>query len=207
MTKFNYVALDSKGREITGVLEGNDATNAVRRIHELGYFPTKVTEAGNDKKGGRTAPASTSAAKSGAKPAKKGAGPIERKLFCGTKVRSKVLSAFTRQLAALIEAGLPLLRGLEVLYEQEENPVLKRTIARVSEAIESGSTFSEALAQHPRVFNRLYVNMVRAGEAGGVLDVTLDRLAEFQEKALRIKGKVIAATRRSCAWPRPSWPS
>jgi type IV pilus assembly protein PilC len=86
-----------------------------------------------------------------------------------------------------------LLRGLEVLHEQEENPVLKRTIAKVADAIESGSTFSESLAQHPQVFNRLYVNMVRAGEAGGVLDVTLDRLAGFQEKAQKIKGKVTAA--------------
>jgi type IV pilus assembly protein PilC len=195
MTKFNYVALDSKGHEITGLLEGDDTTNAVRRIHELGYFPTNVTRVGNEKKGGRTPSGTTSGAKPGAKPpAKKGAGPSERKLFRGTKVRSKVLSAFTRQLAALVEAGLPLLRGLEVLHEQEENPVLQRTIASVSEAIESGSTFSEALAQHPRVFNRLYVNMVRAGEAGGVLDVTLDRLADFQEKAQKIKGKVIAAT-------------
>jgi len=195
MTKFNYVALDSKGREISGVLQGDDTTNALRRIHDLGYFPTNVTRVGSEKKGGRTSAGSTGAAKPGAKPpVKKGTALGERKLFRGGKVRSKVLSAFTRQLAALIEAGLPLLRGLEVLYQQEENPVLRRTIMSVSEAIESGSTFSEALGQHPRVFNRLYVNMVRAGEAGGVLDVTLDRLAEFQEKAQKIKGKVIAAT-------------
>jgi len=195
MTKFNYVALDSKGQEVSGVLVGDDTTNAVRRIHELGYFPTNVTRVGNEKKKGRTPPDSTGATKPGAKPpAKKAPSLSGQKLFRGGKVRSKVLSAFTRQLAALIEAGLPLLRGLEVLYQQEENPVLRRTIMSVSEAIESGSTFSEALAQHPRVFNRLYVNMVRAGEAGGVLDVTLDRLADFQEKAQKIKGKVIAAT-------------
>lgn len=193
MTKFNYVALDSKGHEITGVLEGNDTATAVRRIHELGYFPTNVTEVRSDKKGSRAPSAPTSAAKPGAKPVRKGAGRIELKLFRGNKVRAKVLTPFTRQLAALIDAGLPLLRGLEVLREQEENPVLRRTIASVAEAIESGSTFSEALAQHPKIFNRLYVNMVRAGEAGGVLDVTLDRLAGFQEKAQKIKGKVKAA--------------
>lgn len=193
MTKFNYVALDSKGHEITGVLEGDNTTTAVRRIHELGYFPTNVTEVGSDKKGSRAPLGPTSTAKPVTKPARKGAGQIELKLFQGNKVRSKVLTAFTRQLAALIDAGLPLLRGLEVLRKQEENPVLRRTIASVAEAIESGGTFSEALTQHPKVFNRLYVNMVRAGEAGGVLDVTLDRLADFQEKAQKIKGKVIAA--------------
>ena len=193
MTKFNYVALDTKGHEITGILEGDDTTIAVRRIHELGYFPTSVTEVRSDTKGRRAPSGSTSAAKPGAKPVKKGTGQIELKFFRGNKVRAKVLTPFTRQLAALIDAGLPLLRGLEVLREQEENAVLKRTIASVAEAIESGSTFSESLAQHPKIFNRLYVNMVRAGEAGGVLDVTLDRLAGFQEKAQKIKGKVTAA--------------
>ena len=115
------------------------------------------------------------------------------KFLQGSKVPSKVLTAFTRQLATLIDAGLPLLRGLDVLRKQEKHPVLRRTLTQLAEAVEGGSTFSEALAQHPKVFNKLYVNMVRAGEAGGVLDVTLNRLAEFQEKAQRIKGKIIAA--------------
>jgi len=103
------------------------------------------------------------------------------------------LTAFTRQLATLIDAGLPLLRGLDVLRKQEKNQTLKRTLQRLAESVEAGSTFSEALAQHPKIFNRLYVNMVRAGEAGGVLDVTLGRLADFQEKAQKIKNKVISA--------------
>jgi type IV pilus assembly protein PilC len=193
MSKYNYVALDAKGREISGALEGDDTTNALSRIHALGYFPTNVTKVGTDKKRSRSPSGPPSAAKPGAKPARKSVRQIELKYFRANKVRPKVLAPFTRQLAALIEAGLPLLRGLEVLHEQEENPVLKRTIAKVADAIESGSTFSESLAQHPQVFNRLYVNMVRAGEAGGVLDVTLDRLAGFQEKAQKIKGKVTAA--------------
>jgi type IV pilus assembly protein PilC len=103
------------------------------------------------------------------------------------------LTAFTRQLATLIDAGLPLLRGLDVLRKQEKNAVLKQTLVQLSEAVEGGSTFSEALAQHPKIFTRLYVNMVRAGEAGGVLDVTLMRLADFQEKAQKIKNKVVSA--------------
>ena len=111
----------------------------------------------------------------------------------GGKVKSKVLTTFTRQLATLVDAGLPLLRGMRVLEKQERNPNLKQITAELALAIEGGSTFSEALAQHPKVFDRLYVNMVKAGELGGVLEVVLMRLSEFMEKAQKIKGKVIAA--------------
>jgi type IV pilus assembly protein PilC len=192
MPKFNYVAMDTKGKEITGVLESDNTTTAVSRIREMGYFPTNITEVGQGKKVGRgpSAPGAVSAPKP---TAKKGVGKMEIKLFQGSKVKSKVMTAFTRQLATLIDAGLPLLRGLDVLRKQEKNPVLKRTLVQLAESVEAGSTFSEALAQHPKIFNRLYVNMVRAGEAGGVLDVTLSRLADFQEKAQKIKNKVISA--------------
>jgi type IV pilus assembly protein PilC len=96
-------------------------------------------------------------------------------------------------LATLVDAGLPLLRGLRVLEKQERNATLKKIIGDLALSIEGGSTFSEGLAQHPKVFNRLYVNMVKAGELGGVLEVVLTRLAEFMEKAQKIKGKVVAA--------------
>jgi type IV pilus assembly protein PilC len=104
-----------------------------------------------------------------------------------------VLTTFTRQLATLVDAGLPLLRGLRVLEKQERNATLKGILAKLALSIEGGSTFSEGLAQHPKVFNRLFVNMVKAGELGGVLEVVLKRLAEFSEKAQKIKGKVKAA--------------
>ncbi len=113
--------------------------------------------------------------------------------FKGGKVKSKVLTTFTRQLATLVDAGLPLLRGLRVLEKQERDRTLKRIIGELAVAIEGGATFSESLAQHPKVFNRLFVNMVKAGELGGVLEVVLNRLSEFMEKAQKIKGKVIAA--------------
>lgn len=184
MPKFNYVAMDSKGKEVSGVLESENSTMAIARIREMGYFPTNVAEAGKDKKSAR--PQAPTAAARSTKSAKGGARG-------GGKVKSKVLTSFTRQLATLIDAGLPLLRGLEVLRKGEKNIVLKRTLVTIGESVEAGSTFSEALAQHPKVFNKLYVNMVRAGEAGGVLDVTLSRLADFQEKAQKIKGKVISA--------------
>jgi type IV pilus assembly protein PilC len=115
------------------------------------------------------------------------------------RVKSKVLTTFTRQLATLVDAGLPLLRGLRVLEKQEKNPTLKNIIGELALSIEGGSTFSEGLAQHPKVFNRLFVNMVKAGELGGVLEVVLARLSEFMEKAQKIKGKVIAAMFYPCA--------
>jgi len=186
MPKFNYVAMDPKGKEVSGVLESENSTMAIGRIREMGYFPTNVAEAGSEKRGGKSqAPAS--AARSTKTAAKSGKGSS------GGSVKSKVLTSFTRQLATLIDAGLPLLRGLEVLRKGEKNPVLKRALATIGESVEAGSTFSEALAQHPKIFNKLYVNMVRAGEAGGVLDVTLSRLADFQEKAQKIKSKVVTA--------------
>jgi len=193
MPKFNYVAMDTKGKEITGVLETDNTTTAVSRIREMGYFPTNITEVGKDRKPGKKTPAAPGAVSAPKPTGKKAAGKLEIKFLQGKKVKSKAMTAFTRQLATLIDAGLPLLRGLDVLRKQEKNPVLKRTLAKLAEAVEAGSTFSEALAQHPKIFNRLYVNMVRAGEAGGVLDVTLSRLADFQEKAQKIKNKVISA--------------
>jgi len=193
MPKFSYVALDPRGKEITGVLESENTTAAVSRIREMGYFPTNVAEADKvaGKKGGKgSTPGASGGGKSGGK---KGLGGLELKFLSSGKVKNKLLTAFTRQLATLIDAGLPLLRGLDVLRKGEKNPTLKRTLQRLAESVEGGSTFSEALAQHPKIFNRLYVNMVRAGEAGGVLDVTLGRLADFQEKAQKIKNKVVSA--------------
>jgi type IV pilus assembly protein PilC len=100
---------------------------------------------------------------------------------------------FTRQLATLIDSGLPLLRGLTVLAKQERDKVLKKTVLNLADSVQGGSTFSDALAVHPKIFNDLYVNMVKAGEVGGVLEIVLTRLAEFQEKAAKIKNKVAAA--------------
>jgi type IV pilus assembly protein PilC len=189
MPKFNYVAMDSKGKETKGTLEVANQNEAIGRLKEMGFFPTKVVEADKVKeKGDKKAKA---AARPGEK--KKGFSINIRIPGLGGKVKPKVLTAFTRQIATLVDAGLPLLRGLRVLEKQERNPNLKRIIADLAVAIEGGSTFSEGLAQHPKVFNRLYVNMVKAGELGGVLEVVLNRLAEFMEKAQKIKGKVVAA--------------
>ena len=188
MPKYNYVAMDQKGKETKGTLEVASQNEAITRVKEMGLFPTKIVELDKTKE------KSEQKSKAPAKKGKKGGGSINIKIpGFGGKVKSKVLTAFTRQLATLVDAGLPLLRGLRVLEKQEKHPTLKRIIGEIALSIEGGSTFSEALAQHPKVFNRLYVNMVKAGELGGVLEVVLARLAEFQEKAQKIKGKVIAA--------------
>jgi type IV pilus assembly protein PilC len=191
MPKYNYVALDAKGKEITGVLDSENTTTAVAKIREMGYFPTNLAEADKPKKAGKDA--APAPAQAGGKPQKKKAGSLEIKLPGSGKVKSKVLTTFTRQLATLIDAGLPLLRGLSVLGKQEKNPTLKKTLGQLADSVEAGSTFSEGLSQHPKIFNKLYINMVRAGEAGGVLDVTLNRLSEFMEKAEKIKGKIVGA--------------
>ncbi len=186
MPKFNYVAMDSRGKETKGSLDVANQNEAISRLKEMGYFPTKVTEAAGDKaKGGKKKPSKK-------KGKKRGSINITIPGF-GGKVKPKILTTFTRQLATLVDAGLPLLRGLRVLAKQEKNAVLKRIINDLGDSIEGGSTFSEGLAQHPKVFNKLFINMVKAGELGGVLEVVLNRLAEFMEKAEKIKGKVIAA--------------
>src|SRR5690242_9209424 len=192
MPKFNYVAMDSHGKETKGTLEVNSQNEAIGRVKEMGLFPTKSVEVEKvkpDKKGGKHA-----AGKGGGGKKKGGSMQINIKIpGLSGRVKSKVLTTFTRQLATLVDAGLPLLRGLRVLEKQEKNPTLKNIIAELALSIEGGSTFSEALAQHPKVFNRLFVNMVKAGELGCVLEVVLTRLSEFMEKAQKIKGKVIAA--------------
>ena len=197
MPKFNYVAMDSRGKETKGTLEVANQNEAISRLKEMGYFPTKVIEADKSKE---KPDKKAKGAAADAKGKKKGGFNINIRIpGLGGKVKPKVLTTFTRQLATLVDAGLPLLRGLRVLERQEKNPNLKKIIDDLSLAIEGGSTFSEGLAQHPKVFNRLYVNMVKAGELGGVLEVVLNRLSEFMEKAQKIRGKVKAAMFYPCA--------
>jgi len=182
MPKFNYIALDAQGKETTGVVDVEDTNSAVSRIKEMGYFPTSVTEAGDKKK--RRAAVGAKAT---------GLRKFNFNITLGSGVKTQVLTTFTRQLATLIDAGLPLLRGLRTLEKGEKNPVLKKAVRGISEAVEGGSTFSEAMSQYPKIFNKLYVNMVKAGEVAGALETVLNRLAEFQEKAAKIKSKVKAA--------------
>jgi type IV pilus assembly protein PilC len=189
MPRFTYVALDARGQESTGLVEARSSNEAIGQLRQAGYFPTSVYEEG--KGGGPDGKTTKRAAK-----AARIAAPREHKqivVFRRKKVKPKILMIFTRQLATLIDSGLPLLRGLNVLAKQERDRVLKNTINKLADGVQGGGTFSESLAQHPLIFNDLYVNMVKAGELGGVLELVLGRLAEFQEKAQKIKNKVAAA--------------
>ncbi|MEY2482431.1 MAG: type pilus assembly protein PilC [Verrucomicrobiota bacterium] len=191
MPRYTFVALDARGQESTGLVDATSTNEAIGQLRQAGYFPTNVYEEGA---GGAAAPeVKASRQKTKAPRAERKSGSRNIVLFQKKTVKPKTMMIFTRQLATLIDAGLPLLRGLNVLAKQERDAVLKKTINALAESVQGGSTFSEGLAQHPRLFNDLYVNMVRAGELGGVLEVVLTRLAEFQEKAQKIKNKVVAA--------------
>ncbi len=183
MPQFQFTAADAKGEQMSGTIESTSEAEAIQQLRSQGYYPLQVVEQGKGK-----------LAKKAAKKGKAAKGPADKsKGTTGGRIKPKVLMIFTRQLATLIDSGLPLLRGLTVLAKQEPNPVLKGTIGALADSVQSGSTFSEALAQHPKIFNKLYVNMVKAGELGGVLEVVLVRLAEYQEKAHKLKNKIVSA--------------
>ena len=175
MATFAYEAMNQAGQEVKDEIDAASSEDALAKIRNLGYFPTRIRE-----KGGGRAKAAT-----GAK--SKGTG------FAIGKVPTKQITQITRQLSTLQDAGLPILRSLNILQDQQKPGLLKNILRAVAEEIESGSTLSEACAKHPKAFNRLYVNMVAAGETGGVLDVILSRLADFMEKAQKLKSKIMGA--------------
>jgi type IV pilus assembly protein PilC len=180
MATFKFEAMDTTGGEVKDSVEAASEEEAQQKIRQMGYFVTRLTEVAGKKKD------------------KKVKGPRQRKkgkVFTIGGVNTKHLVTFTRQFSTLQDAGLPVLRSLKILEGQMRPGVLKNALIDVVDDVESGSTLSEAFGRHPRVFDRLYVNMVKAGEAGGALEVILKRLAEFKEKAQslarRIKGAMI----------------
>ena len=188
MPRYTYVALDARGQEASGVIEADSQNDAVGQLRQAGYFPKAIAEEGKRGKAAKALKAATRQP-----PAAKKQVSVSIPFFERKTVKGKTLMIFTRQLATLIDAGLPLLRGLTVLAKQEPDPVLRKVIVNLAETVQGGGTFSESLAGHPRIFSKLYVNMVKAGELGGVLELVLLRLAEFQEKAQKIKNKVVSA--------------
>ena len=176
MGTFTYEAMNQAGQEVKDEIDAPSAEDALAKIRNLGFFPTRIREKGGVR------------AKAAAGPKKKsGAG------FMLGKVGTKQITQFTRQLSTLQDAGLPILRSLNILQEQQKPGALKNILRGMAEDIEGGATLSDACARQPKAFNRLYVNMVAAGETGGVLDVILQRLADFMEKAQKLKRKIIGA--------------
>ncbi len=190
MAKFQYTAMDSSGKEKKGTIEAANEQAVGVALKEEGMFPTSIKEAKGSGGGRKTGKAK------GGKGGKKG-GSMFSKLseiqLGSVAIKKKDLTIMTRQLAILLDAGLPLVRSLKTLEKQSKNPAMKKVLAQTSESVESGLTFSESLAQNPKSFDKLYLNMVKAGEAAGALESILDRLASFMEKALRMLAKIKAA--------------
>lgn len=179
MPKYQYEAMDAQGKEVKDDIEALSSEEAISKIRNMGFFPTKVREKGGRRRGKDKTKSATSTPK--------------RVRGTGGKVKLKVLTQFTRQLSTLQDAGLPILRSLRILEQQQKPGTLKNVSRAVADDVEAGATLSEAMARYPRTFNNLYSNMVAAGEAGGVLDLILIRLSEFMEKAQNLKRKIVGA--------------
>jgi type IV pilus assembly protein PilC len=177
MPTFKYEALDTSGNEVKDSIEAANEEEASTKIKSMGYFVTKLT----------------ATAGAGGKGKKKKKAGKSRKTFVMGGVKGKQLVTFTRQFSTLQDAGLPVLRSLRILERQMKPSALKNGLIDVVDDVESGASLSEAMGKHPKCFNKLYVNMVKAGEAGGALEVILQRLAEFLEKAASLKSKIIGA--------------
>ncbi|MBQ5531568.1 MAG: type II secretion system F family protein [Kiritimatiellae bacterium] len=206
MATFQFRAKDADGNETSGQIEAGSRNEAIAAIRAQHLLPTAIGEVkheaaaapaakpakGGRRRGGAAAPAGANDS------SKKGKGlnmeiKITMPKFLRGKIKTKVLTQFTRQLATLVNAGLPLMRGIDVLKRQMKDPQMLEALNGIAESIASGGTFSESLTAYPKIFDNLYINMVKAGEAGGVLEVVLARLAEFAEKSEKIKNKVKGA--------------
>ena len=165
MPLFDWEGRDAKGDTKRGVLDSPSKGAAENQLREMGVQDVKVT--------------------------KKAGGTLIIPGLTVVDVKAKVV--FTRQLATMIDAGLPLVQCLEILGGQEPNPLLQQTVLAVKQSVEGGSTFADALAKHPKIFDNLFVNLIAAGEVGGILDTILNRLADYMEKAMKLRQKVKSA--------------
>ncbi len=176
MPVYKYESMNASGQEVKGQLQAASGEEAISKVRNMGLFLTKEPQQVSARKVEAVAGV----------PAKKVSTPMGR-------VSQKHLTQFTRQLSTLIDAGLPILRCLTILEQQQKPGILRVTLRRVREDVEGGASLSEAMGRHPKAFDRLYVNMVAAGETGGVLDTILSRLADFLEKAQWLRRRVITA--------------
>ena len=180
MPTYAFEAMNSSGQEVKDEIEADSSEAAIAKIRQKGFFPTRVRE--------KAAKKSVRKKKSA-----ENTGPTRKMPISIGGVSTKQLTAFTRQLSTLQDAGLPILRSLQILEQQQKPGLLKAIIGGVAEDVEGGASLSDSMAKYPKAFDKLYVNMVNAGEAGGVLDLILARLADFMEKAQKLKKKVIGA--------------
>lgn len=181
MPTFRYIATDTRGKERRGTIDADSEKDAFAKLKEQQMYPSSISQA----KGG--------AAK--ARRTRKAGGGGLGSIALGTpKIKSKNLTTMTRQMATLLDAGLPLVRALRTLQKQaKRDPAMGQILGELADGVEGGATFSDALSGHPKSFNKLYVNMIRAGEASGNMETVLNRLAQFMEKAQRLRGRIKGA--------------
>jgi type IV pilus assembly protein PilC len=185
MPKFIYIAIDSMGKERKGKIDSPSEDQAASALKKQGLHPTSLKLSKGMDSGGTKKTATTQ------KKRNAGSG---LNITIGTPIiKRKQLTLFTRQLAILLDAGLPLIRSLRTLEKQSRDPIVKMIIGETADTVESGATFSEALAKNPKSFDKLFLNMIRAGEAAGAMETILNRLAAFMESSAKIAGKVKAA--------------
>lgn len=177
MPIYDYTAIDQKGKTRKGIIEADNETSARNKLRSSGKYPTEIKEniSNAGSKGGK----------------KQSSLQGTRQLF--ERVTSAEIHIFTRQLATLVGAGIPLVSALSSLLEQSINPALKKVLAQIKDAVNEGNTLTKALSNHPKLFSSIYINMVRAGEASGSLDIVLDKLADFGEKQRALQGRLKAA--------------
>ena len=172
MSVFEYRALDAKGKNIKGIIDANSEALARTRLRSQGKYPVSITLSTN----------------------KQGSAGVGRQWFgLFQRIKPGEVSNITRQLATLMGAGIPLVQSLDSLIEQTRNPALKKVVAQIKDSVNEGNTLTSALGDHPGLFSSIFINMVRAGEASGSLDIVLERLAEFTEKQEALKSKFQAA--------------
>ena len=173
MPVYEYTALDPAGKKLKGVLDADSLAAARQKIRQTGKYPVNIRE---------TVPRARQTKKRSF-----------LSLQTGQRVKQQEIHVATRQLATLLGAGIPLVPALNGLVEQTTNKTLKTIITQIKESVNEGNSLTSALAEHPRLFSRIYVNMVRAGEASGSLDVVLERLAEFGERQQALRSRIKAA--------------
>jgi type IV pilus assembly protein PilC len=185
MPTFTFEAMNSSGQEVKDDIDAASSEEAIQKIRAKGYFPTKVKEKAASKKAAKKKSAPTEEMEA--------ITPKRKMPFAIGGVPQKQLVQFTRQLSTLQDAGLPILRSLQILESQQKPGLFKAIVGGVADDVEGGSSLSESMAHYPKAFDKLFVNMIHAGELGGVLDIILNRLADFMEKAAKLKKKVIGA--------------
>src|SRR5436190_12269609 len=181
MTKFRYHAIEGSGASVKGVIEAEDRQSAIHLLSGRGLFPSQLkacSQNGNGK---------LSVATEGLPDAPR------QPLRIGTGVKRKAVTAFTREIASLLGAGIPIPQALQGLGQEEENPALKKVVLGVSESVRKGVAISAALEEHPKLYNKLYVSMVRVGEEAGALPKVMNDLADLMEHEDEVRGEVVAA--------------